>query len=137
MNALHASPKEQILAFVRQMTISEEQFNAFNEKIEKKLAERDFQAREVNLQPELNRISELYKKVIKDHQANLKVQYDLGRSTFQKVQAENDLSEIMPILISFQTAITPVVEAHKKLESEVISLEGKIISLLPTDTQLV
>lgn len=36
MNALQPSPKQQILAFVRQMTISEQQFIAFNQKIEKK-----------------------------------------------------------------------------------------------------
>ena len=45
MNAVQASPKQQILALVRQMTISEEQFNAFHEKIEKKGPERGGQAR--------------------------------------------------------------------------------------------
>ena len=137
MNAVQASPKQQILALVRQMTISEEQFNAFNEKIEKKLAERVLQASEVGLQPELNRISELYRKVITEHQANLKIQYDLGRDTFQKIEATEDLLEIMPILQAFQTVIAPVLEAHKRLETEVQDLEGKIISLLPMGTQFV
>lgn len=138
MNVVQASPKQQILALLRQMTISEELFNAFNEKIEKKLAERVLLAREVDLQPELNRISELYRKAITEHQANLKKQYDLGRDTFQKIEAtEEDLLKIMPILQAFQAAIAPVLEVHMQLEGEVQDLEGQIISLLPMGTQFV
>lgn len=136
MNAVEASPKQQILALVRLMTISEEQFNAFNEKIEKKLAERVFQASEVGLQPELDRISELYKKVVTEHQANLKIQYDLGRNTFQTIEATEDVSEITLILQAFQTAMAPALEAHKRLETEVRDLEGKIVSLVPIGTPL-
>lgn len=94
------------------------------------------QASEVGLQPELNRISGLYRKVIIEHQANLKIKYDLGRDTFQKIEATEDLLEIMPILQVFQTAITPVLEAHKRMEAQVQDLEARIIALLPMGTQL-
>jgi hypothetical protein len=135
MNIMQPSPNQQILALVRQMTISDEQFSAFNEKIEKKLAEGDLKAKEEDLQPELNRILVVYKKAIEGHKANLKTQYDLGKKTVQQIEAIDDLSKVMEVLQEFQKAIAPILEVHKKLEEEIKYLEGKIVLLLPVGTQ--
>ena len=130
------SPKQQILAAAKQMALSDEQFQAFDKKIEKKLIETPFSEQDIAEKPELTQIYEIYQKAINDHRANLRTQYDLGQKMIQQVQETDELSRLGEIVHAFQAAISPVLEEHKALEEKIKDLEGKIIPLLPPGTEL-
>ncbi|HEV7736878.1 MAG TPA: hypothetical protein VGO47_05840 [Chlamydiales bacterium] len=126
---------EQIISMASRMTISDAQYAAFNQNIDRKLAERVWTAKDANSQTALNEISKLYKKAIEDHKANLKTQYDLGKKMIEQVASEQNLGRIPTILQEFQTAIQPILMIHKQLEMTIEILEGRITSLLPADTR--
>ena len=132
--SVEGTPKQQILNLFKQLTISEEQFNTFNENIEKKLVEKVLQAREAELQPELNRIYGLYKVAVEGHKVNLKAQYDLAKNTYQRMDAIEDLTQVVGALVEFRRALDPYLEAHKKLEAEIKDFEDRIVTLLPAKT---
>ncbi len=135
MTTTISAAMQQILPMVRQMTISDEQYAAFNQNIDRKLAERVWIAKDANSQTTLDEISKLYKKAIEDHKENLKTQYDLGKKMVQQVASEQDLGRIPTILQEFQTAIQSILAIHKQLEMTIEILEGRIIPLLPADTR--
>ena len=85
--------KNQILTVVRQQTMSEEQFTAFDKKIEKKLVEMPFSEQDLAVSSELNQIYEVYRKAIESHRANLRTQYDLGQKVIQQIQETDELSK--------------------------------------------
>jgi hypothetical protein len=128
--------KSQILALVKQMTMNEEQFFAFDKKIEKKLIETPFSEQDLAANPQLPQIYEVYRKAIESHRANLRTQYDLGQKMIQQIQETEELPLIGEIVQAFQVAIVPVLEEHKALEAEIKDLEQRIIPLLPPGTQL-
>lgn len=136
MNQVEASPKQQILELVKRMTISEEQFSAFNKNIEKKRAEGPFQARTLEMQPELDRIFEVYKRAVEAHGANLKTQYDLGQKTIREIESMEDLPTIVHILVAFKERIASLLDEHKRLEVEIRDCESRIPALLPAATLL-
>ncbi|HLB59485.1 MAG TPA: hypothetical protein VJL87_05315 [Bdellovibrionota bacterium] len=137
MGIAQVSPKQQIFKMVQPITISDAQFNACNEKIQQKLAERVFPASEAMWQPKLDQISELYKKTIEEYKANLQRQYDLGKKVLQQIKETDDLQGIVLKLEVFRIEIMPLLDIHKKKEVTISLLEGQIVSLLPKDTQLV
>lgn len=128
--------KSQILTLVQQQTMSEEQFTAFDKKIEKKLVEMPFSEQDLAANPELNQIYEVYRKAIESHRANLRTQYDLGQKVIQQIQETDELSKIEEIVQAFQTAFLPVYQEHMALETEIKDLEMRIIPLLPPGSQL-
>jgi len=135
MTATISTTIQQILPMIRQMTISDEQYAAFNQNIDRKLAERVWTAKDANSQTTLDEISKLYKKAIEDHKENLNSQYDLGKKLIQRVETAQDLGAIPTILQEFQTAIQPLLATHKQLETTIANLEGRMIPLLPANTR--
>jgi hypothetical protein len=126
-----------ILPTVEQMTISDAQFAAFNWSIDRKLSERVWTAKDADSQTILDKISEAYKKGIEYHKENLKSQYDLGKKMIEQIKSVQDVALIQTILQEFQTAMQPLLETHKQIETAITALEGRIIPLLPANTQFV
>jgi hypothetical protein len=88
----------------------------------------------LKMAPELNRIYELYKGAIERHKINLRTKYDLGKKTFQQIEEVENLLKVSEILQTFETAIKPFLEEHKRLAMEIKDYEERIQFLLPADT---